>query len=84
MSPIDRYSKLHFYSTYRSFLLSVMPQLLLFLVSGLYVYVGYRFWQGFYRTNFTGSKILLTLLWPVLTLANKSYRKNFQKALRGN
>jgi hypothetical protein len=61
-----------------------MPQLLLFLFSGLYVYVGYRFWQGFYRTNFSGNKILLTMLWPVLTLANKSYRKNFQKALRGN
>jgi hypothetical protein len=61
-----------------------MPQLLLFLVSGLYVYVGYRFWQGFYRTNFTGKKILLTLLWPVLALASQPYRKNFQKALRGN
>lgn len=54
----------------------------------LVVYSGgvWKFWQGFRRTNFEQtllSKIKLSALWPVLLLLNKSYRKNFQKALKG-
>jgi hypothetical protein len=54
----------------------------------LIVYVGgvWKFWKGFERTNFTRSlptRISLSLLWPVLVVANKSYRQNFTKALKG-
>lgn len=46
----------------------------------------WKFWTGFNRTNFEkslGNRVILSLLWPVLSIANKSYRKNFAKALRG-
>ena len=54
----------------------------------LVAYVGgvWKFWKGFSRTKFTPSlpnKIVLALLWPVLIAANKSYRQNFRKALKG-
>jgi membrane-bound metal-dependent hydrolase YbcI (DUF457 family) len=52
------------------------------------VYAGgvWKFWQGFHRTSFEkglGNQITLSLLWPVLLIANKSYRRNFTKALKG-
>ncbi len=52
------------------------------------VYAGgiYKFWKGFERTNFQRSlpnRLGLSLLWPVLLIANKSYRRNFRKALKG-
>ena len=43
-------------------------------------------WNGFERTQFQRSlsnRIVLSLLWPLLFVANKSYRRNFQKALKG-
>jgi hypothetical protein len=54
----------------------------------LIVYSGgiWKFWKGFRRTNFSSSvpnRILLGVLWPVLVVINKSYRQNFQKALKG-
>jgi hypothetical protein len=54
----------------------------------LIVYSGgiWKFWKGFKRTNFNSSvpnRILLGVLWPVLLIINKSYRQNFQKALKG-
>ncbi|MBD2449646.1 hypothetical protein H6G76_21240 [Nostoc sp. FACHB-152] len=51
-----------------------------------YVGLGWKFWAGFTRTNFTPSllnRIALSLLWPALFIANKSYRRNFRKALKG-
>ncbi|MEL6382904.1 MAG: hypothetical protein AAFQ89_10600 [Cyanobacteria bacterium J06626_18] len=48
-----------------------------------YVVGAWRFWNGFHRTNFTQGKLGLTLLWPVYLIANKSYRRNFNKALKG-
>ncbi|MDB9312526.1 hypothetical protein PN462_05365 [Spirulina sp. CS-785/01] len=45
-----------------------------------------KFWKGFESTNFQPSftnRLTLSLLWPALFVVNKSYRKNFQKALRG-
>jgi hypothetical protein len=53
----------------------------------LVVYCGgiWKFWKGFKRTNFNPSlpnRLALALLWPAL-LTSKSYRKNFQKALKG-
>jgi hypothetical protein len=59
-----------------------MPTLAVLLVLGVYGFFGIKFWSGFRRTNFTQNRIFLTLLWPVL-LINGSYRKNFQKALKG-
>ncbi len=52
------------------------------------VYVGgiWKFWNGFERTNFQRSlpnRLSLSLLWPVLLITNKSYRRNFRKALKG-
>jgi|GEM_PF-130081 len=60
-------------------------------VLGIFVVAGYfwgawKFWKGFRRTNFQPSlpnRFFLSLLWPALVIANKSYRQNFQKALRG-
>lgn len=58
---------------------------------GVVVLVGYvagfwKFWKGFERTNFARSlpnRVSLSLLWPVLFITNKSYRRNFRKALKG-
>ena len=52
------------------------------------VYVGgvWKFLSGYRRTNFNSSlpgRVTLALLWPVLLATNKSYRRNFQKALKG-
>jgi hypothetical protein len=53
---------------------------------GIYGYGAWKFWKGFERTNFERSlpnRIILSLLWPALIIANKSYRRNFTKALKG-
>ncbi|MBD2361203.1 MULTISPECIES: hypothetical protein [unclassified Anabaena] len=60
----------------------------LFIFALIVVYAGgaWKFWTGFTRTNFSKSlpnRIGLSLLWPVLFVANKSYRSNFRKALKG-
>jgi hypothetical protein len=52
------------------------------------VYVGgvWKLWSGFDRTNFSQTlpnRLGLSLLWPALLIANKSYRRNFRKALKG-
>lgn len=54
----------------------------------LVIYGGgvWKFWKGFRRTNFNPNlpnRLVLSFLWPALLIANKSYRKNFQKALKG-
>ncbi|WP_254564207.1 hypothetical protein [Oscillatoria sp. HE19RPO] len=59
-----------------------MMQLVGFAFLVLYAAGGWKFWKGFRRTNFTEGRLYLTLLWPVLVV-NKSYRKNFTKALKG-
>ncbi|WP_017305143.1 hypothetical protein [Spirulina subsalsa] len=46
----------------------------------------WKFWQGYNRTNFQPgliNRLGLSLLWPVLLPVNRSYRQNFQKALKG-
>ena len=63
-----------------------MPQFIGFLL--LVVYVGgiWKFLSGYRLTNFNSGlpgRITLALLWPVLLASNKSYRRNFQKALKG-
>jgi len=60
--------------------------LIILLLGGVYGAGVWKFWKGFERTNFERSlpnRIYLALLWPALIIANKSYRKNFNKALKG-
>lgn len=60
----------------------------LFIFGVIVVYIGgiWKFWTGFNRTNFSRTlpnRLGLSLLWPVLLIANKSYRSNFRRALKG-
>ena len=62
-----------------------MSQLIVIVL--LVVYFGgvWKFWKGFSRTNFNPSlsnRLMLALFWPPLVALNKSYRRNFQKALK--
>ncbi|BAZ44946.1 hypothetical protein NIES4102_19630 [Chondrocystis sp. NIES-4102] len=63
-----------------------MSDLITFIL--LLVYGGgiWKFLSGYSRTNFDPSlsrKAVLALLWPVFLATNKSYRRNFRKALKG-
>lgn len=58
-------------------------KILLLLALAAYVFGVWKFWKGFNRTNFSQGRLPLALLWPVLVIANKSYRQNFNKALKG-
>ncbi|MBK4731506.1 hypothetical protein JJD41_16775 [Oxynema sp. CENA135] len=59
-----------------------MSSLVALILLGVYAVGGWKFWKGFNRTNFSEGRLYLTLLWPML-IVNKSYRKNFNKALKG-
>ena len=64
-----------------------MNVLIPIILAGLYVGGAWKFWTGFERTSFERSfenRLYLSLLWPVLLIANKSYRQNFSKALKGS
>lgn len=60
-----------------------MSSLLVIVLLGIYGGGIWKFWKGFHRTNFSQGKLYLSLLWPVLVLSNKSYRQNFNRALKG-
>jgi len=63
-----------------------MKKLLILALFVGYVGGGVQFWKGFSQTNFNqafGTKLMLSLVWPVLFVGNKSFRGNFQKALKG-
>lgn len=63
-----------------------MSNLIVFALIVGYAAVAWRFWKGFYRTNFQQSlpnRLSLALLWPALFITNKSYRQNLRKALKG-
>ncbi len=63
-----------------------MPQFFAFVLFVVYVGGIWKFSSGYRRTNFNASlpgRIALSLLWPVLLVSNKSYRRNFRKALKG-
>lgn len=60
-----------------------MGTLIVFVLAIAYGVGAWRFWNGFHRTNFSQGKLNLTLLWPIYLIANKSYRQNFNKALKG-
>ncbi|MBF2047056.1 MAG: hypothetical protein EDM05_006825 [Leptolyngbya sp. IPPAS B-1204] len=59
-----------------------MGNLLLLVVVIVYLGGVWKFWTGFHRTNFSNGRPYLALLWPVL-MVNRSYRQNFQRALKG-
>lgn len=59
-----------------------MTTLIGLILAGVYVGGIWKFWTGFRRTNFSQGKIYLALFWPVL-MFNKSYRQNFNRALKG-
>lgn len=57
-----------------------------FLLLLIYLWGIWKFWHGYERTNFNptlSNRLSLSLLWPVLLIANSSYRKNFRKTLKG-
>jgi len=59
--------------------------LIIVLIIG-YFWGGWKFWKGFRQTNFQPNiinRFFLSVLWLPLLIVNKSYRKNYQKALRG-
>ena len=60
-----------------------METVIALIAFGFYSIGAWKFWTGFNRTNFSSGKLYLTLLWPVFMISNKSYRKNFSKALKG-
>lgn len=63
-----------------------MKTLIVFVLLVVYGVGAWKFWKGFNRTSFTPSfsnRLILSLGWPILLLANKSYRQNFQKAIKG-
>jgi hypothetical protein len=60
-----------------------METLVGLVLLGLYGGGAWKFWKGFHRTNFSQGKLQLTLFWPLFLVANKSYRQNFNRALKG-
>ena len=61
-----------------------MSTLIGIILIGIYGGGAWKFWTGFNRTDFTSSKAYLTLMWPVLLASNPSYRRNFNKAIKGS
>jgi hypothetical protein len=57
-------------------------KLLVILLLLAYAGGAWKFWTGFRRTNYSQSRLMLTLLWPAMLLS-PSYRQNFVKALKG-
>ncbi|MBD1866374.1 hypothetical protein H6F88_26900 [Oculatella sp. FACHB-28] len=60
-----------------------MTGLLGFVLLAVYLGGVWKFWTGFHRTNFSQGKLYLAALWPVLLISNRSYRQNFNRALKG-
>jgi hypothetical protein len=63
-----------------------MGKLIIFGLIVVYLGGAWKFWNGFRKTNFNqtlSNRIGFSLLWPVLFIANPSYRRNFRKALKG-
>ena len=63
-----------------------MVTLIPYIILVIYLAGIWKFIQGYHCTNFSRqlpTKLMLSLLWPILVIANDSYRQNFQKALKG-
>jgi len=50
---------------------------------GTYGFGVWKFWSGFKRTQYASNRLGLALMWPVLLAMNKTYRRNFSRALKG-
>lgn len=64
-----------------------MSALVTLLLIILYGGGAWKFWKGYQNTNFERrfqNRLFLSMLWPVLYVANKSYRQNFSRALKGS
>lgn len=60
-----------------------MGNMIGFVAIVAYVIGFWRFWQGFGLTHYSQNRLPLAALWPLLVIANKSYRENFSRALKG-
>jgi hypothetical protein len=60
-----------------------MEKFIFILLMFAYGWGMWKFSSGFGHTRYGQNRIVLTLLWPVLFIASKAFRENFQKALRG-
>ena len=60
-----------------------MTSFILTILGVLYVAGAWKFWSGFRQTNFTGARLLLSILWGPCYVINGRYRKNFSRALKG-
>jgi hypothetical protein len=60
-----------------------MGTLITLLLVVIYGGGAFKLWTGFNRTNFTDGKVKFTVLWPLFLALNKSYRENFNRALKG-
>ncbi|MGK7956832.1 MAG: hypothetical protein AB4063_16520 [Crocosphaera sp.] len=63
-----------------------MSNIIAVIVLGIYLLGIWKFVSGYNSTNFNRqipTKLMLSLLWPVLLVVNTSYRQNFTKALKG-
>ncbi|MCH2245430.1 MAG: hypothetical protein MK111_12425 [Crocosphaera sp.] len=63
-----------------------MSNIIAVLVLGIYLVGIWKFISGYNCTNFNRqlpTKLMLSLLWPVLLIVNGAYRQNFTKALKG-
>lgn len=58
-------------------------ELLILALLGVYGGGAWKFWTGFNRTNFSEGKVKFTVLWPLFLVMSKSYRNNFNRALKG-
>jgi hypothetical protein len=61
-----------------------MGNLVVLILLVIYGGGAWKFWTGFNRTNFSSRKAYLTLMWPVLLMGSKDYRRNFNRALKGS
>lgn len=59
-----------------------MLNLLLLVAAVVYAGGVWKFWTGFHRTNFSSGRPYLALLWPFF-MGSRSFRQNFQRALKG-
>lgn len=59
-----------------------MTSLITFVLIVVYAGGVWKFLSGFDKTNFDSGRLPLALLWPIL-MTNRSYRQNFNRALKG-
>ncbi|EME30615.1 hypothetical protein Gasu2_32860 [Galdieria sulphuraria] len=64
-------------------LLGIVPLIPNWVLLALYGYLGFRFFSGFEQTTYNkNSRLVLSILWPVMFIVNDRFRQNFKKALK--